>query len=74
MIGFHDLAKQAVEQSSDKDNKVTWQVIKDCLSRSMTEISQMKFKDPVKDGEEDIKANQERIYDEMRTAFSNLED
>jgi len=74
MIGFHDLAKQAVEQSSDKDSKVTWQVIKECLSRSMTEISQMKFKDPVRDGEEDIKANQERIYDEMRTAFMNLED
>ena len=32
------------------------------------------IKDPVKDGEAKIKADYEELYEEMQTAFRNLED
>jgi len=34
----------------------------------------MKFKDPVADGEAKIKADYDELYENMQTAFRNLED
>lgn len=43
MIGFYDLAKNAVD-SSKTDNRVTYAMIKEAMSDIMYQLSSMKFK------------------------------
>merc|ERR1719158_577004 len=74
MIAFYDASRHAIESTAQSDNKVTWQVIKEALSSNIYQLSSMKFKDPVKDGEEKIKADFEELHEQMSTAFRNLED
>ena len=74
MIAFYDMAKAAVESTAQSDNKITWAVIRENLGDIMYRLSSMKFKDPVKDGEKNIKKDYEQLYDEMQTAFRNLEE
>lgn len=74
MIGFYDLARHAVESTAQSDNKITWSIIRDHMSDLMYQLSSMKFKDPVKDGEEKIKKDFDELYDQMQQAFRNLED
>uniref|UniRef100_H2YWT9 H(+)-transporting two-sector ATPase n=1 Tax=Ciona savignyi TaxID=51511 RepID=H2YWT9_CIOSA len=74
MIGFYDMAKSSVESTAQSDNKITWAVIRECLGDVMYRLSSMKFKDPVKDGEANIKKDYEQLYDDMQTAFRNLEE
>jgi len=74
MIAFYDMARQAVESTAQSDNKITWAIIREHLGDIMYKLSSMKFKDPVKDGEENIKKDYELLHDEMSTAFRNLED
>jgi len=40
----------------------------------MYQLSSMKFKDPVKDGEEKIKKDFDDLLDQMQQAFRNIED
>ena len=51
MIHFYDLARHAVDSTSESDNKVTWNVIKEASGDLLYKLSSMKFKDPVDDGE-----------------------
>ena len=44
------------------------------MSQTLYQLSSMKFKDPVKDGEAKIKADYEELHDSMSQAFRNLED
>ena len=44
------------------------------MSQIMYQLSSMKFKDPVKDGEEKIKGDYEELLENMQAAFRNLED
>ena len=44
------------------------------MSQIMYQLVSMKFKDPVKDGEDKIKADFEELNEQMSTAFRNLED
>lgn len=44
------------------------------MNNILYQLSSMKFKDPVKDGEAKIKADYEALHDEMQTAFRNLID
>ncbi|XP_002130747.2 V-type proton ATPase catalytic subunit A-like [Ciona intestinalis] len=74
MIGFYDMAKSSVETTAQSDNKVTWSVIRESLGDVMYRLSSMKFKDPVKDGEANIKKDYEQLYDDMQTAFRGLEE
>lgn len=74
MIGFHDFAKTAVESTAQSDNKITWAIIRENLNDIMFRLTSMKFKDPVKDGEVNIKKDYEQLYDDMQTSFRNLED
>ena len=74
MIAFYDMAKTAVESTAQSDNKITWGVIRENLGDVMYRLSSMKFKDPVKDGEANIKKDYEQLYEEMQTAFRNLEE
>lgn len=74
MIGFYDLARHAVEATAQSDNKVTWNTIRDHMGDLMYQLSSMKFKDPIKDGEEKIKKDFEELGEQMATSFRNLED
>lgn len=74
MITFYDLARHAVESTVHNENKITWGIIRDQMNDILYKLSSMKFKDPAKDGEAKIKASYEELYDEMHTAFRNLEE
>lgn len=74
IIAFYELARHSVESTAQSDNKVTWATIRDHMGDLMYQLSSMKFKDPVKDGEEKIKKDFEELQEQMQTAFRNLED
>jgi len=74
MIAFYDMARASVESTAQSDNKVTWSLIRESLGDVMYRLSSMKFKDPVKDGEANIKKDYDQLYDDMQTAFRNLEE
>ncbi|VDN59402.1 unnamed protein product [Dracunculus medinensis] len=74
MIAFYDLARHAVEGSLHSENKITWAIIRDQMGDLIYQLSSMKFKDPVKDGEEKIKKDYEELHEKLQTAFRNLVD
>merc|ERR1719175_469748 len=74
IIAFYDMARHSVETTAQSDNKITWNVIRESMSQIMYQLSSMKFKDPVKDGEEKIKGDYDELLENMQTAFRNLED
>jgi len=74
ICGFYDLARHSVESTAQSDNKITWNVIRESMSQIMYQLSSMKFKDPVKDGESKIKADYEELLENMQAAFRSLED
>lgn len=74
MIGFYDMARHAVESTAQSDNKITWATIRESMSQILYQLSSMKFKDPVKDGEAKIKHDFDELHEQMQQAFRNLED
>jgi len=44
IVAFYNLAQQAVEHTSQSDNKITWAVIKDNLADIILQLTRMKFK------------------------------
>ena len=50
------------------------QILKYSFLRIFVIIHSFRLQDPVKDGEAKIKADFEELYEEMATAFRNLED
>ncbi|XP_066281596.1 V-type proton ATPase catalytic subunit A [Branchiostoma lanceolatum] len=74
LLAFYDMARHAVETTAQSENKITWAIIRDNMGDILYRLSSMKFKDPVKDGEAKIKAEYAQLYEDMQTAFRNLED
>ncbi|CAG0878533.1 unnamed protein product [Darwinula stevensoni] len=74
MVAFYDLARHAVESTSQSETKITWNIIRESMGNILYQVSSMKFKDPMKDGEAKIKADFEDLYEQMQQAFRNLED
>lgn len=74
MVGFYDMARHAVESTAQSDNKITWGTIRESMSNILYQLSSMKFKDPVKDGEAKIKQDYDELHEQMQQAFRNLED
>lgn len=68
------MARHAVETTAQSENKITWNVIRDSMGGVLYQLSSMKFKDPVKDGEQKIKADFDQLYEDIQQAFRNLED
>merc|ERR1711915_708898 len=62
---FYNLSRHAVETTAQSDNKITWNVIREAMSTIMYDLAKMKFKDPVADGEEKIKADFEELNEKM---------
>ncbi len=67
-------AHRRVESTAQTENKITWNVIRESMGNILYQLSSMKFKDPVKDGEAKIKADYDELYEQMQQAFRNLED
>lgn len=74
MIGFYDMAKNAVESTAQSENRVTWALIREAMGDLLYQLTSMKFKDPVKDGQKKIKQDFEDLYESIQQAFRNLED
>uniref|UniRef100_A0A0A1X1W0 H(+)-transporting two-sector ATPase n=1 Tax=Zeugodacus cucurbitae TaxID=28588 RepID=A0A0A1X1W0_ZEUCU len=74
IIAFYDLARHSVESTAQSENKITWNVIREAMGNIMYQLSSMKFKDPVKDGEAKIKGDFEQLHEDLQQAFRNLED
>lgn len=74
IIGFYDMARHAVEATQQSEHKITWGHIREAMGDILYQLSSMKFKDPVKDGEQQIRKDYEELYEAMQTAFRNLED
>uniref|UniRef100_A0A8D9EGZ3 H(+)-transporting two-sector ATPase n=1 Tax=Cacopsylla melanoneura TaxID=428564 RepID=A0A8D9EGZ3_9HEMI len=74
VIAFYDMSRHAVESTAQSENKITWAVIRDSMSNILYQLSSMKFKDPVKDGEVKIKADFDQLHEDIQQAFRNLED
>uniref|UniRef100_A0A8C2HHE6 H(+)-transporting two-sector ATPase n=1 Tax=Cyprinus carpio TaxID=7962 RepID=A0A8C2HHE6_CYPCA len=74
MIAFYDMARHAVETTAQSDNKITWSMIREHMGEILYRISSMKFKDPVKEGEEKIKADYAQLHEDMQNSFRTLED
>jgi V-type H+-transporting ATPase subunit A len=74
IIAFYSCARHTVESTAQSDNKITWNIIRESMSTILYQLSSMKFKDPVKDGEEKIRADFEQLYEDIQQAFRNLED
>lgn len=74
MLGFYDMSRHAVESTAQSESKVTWANIRDHLSGTLYELSSMKFKDPVADGEAKIKKDFDELYEKMQQEFRNLEE
>ena len=43
IIGFYNMAQQAVERTSQSDNKITWAIIREQLGDSIVQLTRMKF-------------------------------
>ncbi|XP_068854988.1 V-type proton ATPase catalytic subunit A-like, partial [Aphelocoma coerulescens] len=74
LVAFYDLARGAVEGAGPEEHRVTWATIREGLGDILYRLSAMKFKDPVKDGEQRILASYAQLQEEMVAAFRNLED
>jgi len=74
MIGLYDMSRHAIETTAQSEHKITWATIRDHMQDLIYQLSSMKFKDPVADGEEKIKKDFDELYEAMQTSFRNLED
>ncbi|KAL5292354.1 ATP6V1A.2 family protein [Megaselia abdita] len=74
MMAFYDLANHAVESTAHSENKITWHMINDAMySTIFYRLTQMKFINP-NEGEENILADFDKLYEDMTQAFKALEE
>nr|AJO70185.1 V-H-ATPase subunit A [Cherax cainii] len=74
IVAFYDMSRQIVNRTAQSDNKVTWQIIRDSMGQILYELSSMKFKDTLKDGEPKVQKDFDELYENIQQAFRNLED
>lgn len=74
MIGLYDLSRAAVESTAQSERRITWAIIREALGDLLYQLSAMKFKDPLKEGEKKIKQDFEELFENIQQAFRNLED
>lgn len=67
------MARHSVESTAQSDNKVTWATIREAMGPILYQLSSMKFKDPA-EGEAKLKAEFDEMYENMQTAFRQLEE
>eukprot|EP00736_Rhodelphis_marinus_P004488 Rmarinus@m.12918 len=71
-VNFFDLGLKAIEGST-LEHKVTLAQIKSKMGDLMYQLTSMKFMDPA-DGEDNMKAEMQKLYNNVQSAFRNLSD
>jgi V-type H+-transporting ATPase subunit A len=74
IVSFYNLAQQAVERTSQSDNRITWATIRENCGDELHKLTRMKFMDPVKDGEGKIKQSFEELGEQIQESFRKLEE
>lgn len=75
IVAFYDMARHSVESTIKSENKITWAIIKEQFGDNILyQLTSMKFKDPVTDGEVKIKKDFADLHEQMGQAFRNLEE
>ena len=74
IMAFHDMAKRVIEATARKDNKITWENIRESKREIIYRLSAMKFMDPSNDGEDFINKEFDKLYKDIQQAFRLLED
>eukprot|EP00850_Spirogloea_muscicola_P018833 SM000177S03166 [mRNA] locus=s177:40740:46647:+ [translate_table: standard] len=74
IIHFNNLCNQAVERAAGPDSqKISLNIIRQRLGDIIYRLVSQKFEDPA-DGEDALKEKYKKLYDDLTTAFRNLED
>ncbi|CAD6189731.1 unnamed protein product [Caenorhabditis auriculariae] len=74
MVGFYNLARHAVESKAQSETKMTWALIRERMGDLLYQLSAMKFKDPMVEGEFKIKKDFDDLMETINQAFRTLED
>nr|QSX72277.1 V-type proton ATPase catalytic subunit A [Halisarca dujardinii] len=74
IITFYNLAQQAVEKTSQQDDKITWGGIREACKTELFKLTRMKFEDPVKQGEKKITKSFEELNEQIQESFRKLEE
>eukprot|EP00030_Apusomonadida_sp_AF-17_P000648 a175527_126.p1 GENE.a175527_126~~a175527_126.p1 ORF type:complete len:632 (-),score=327.55 a175527_126:80-1939(-) len=70
---FYDLAQNAVESTRDSAHKITWNIIKDSMEKTIIyDLVSMKFQEPDQ-GEAVVSAHMSSLYDRIQSAFRELQ-
>ncbi|XP_024526644.1 V-type proton ATPase catalytic subunit A [Selaginella moellendorffii] len=74
IVHFCDLSTQAVEKAAgSKGQKITFNIIRQRLGDIIYRLVSQKFEDPA-EGESALCSTYQKLYDDLTTAFHNLED
>eukprot|EP00850_Spirogloea_muscicola_P010616 SM000063S20006 [mRNA] locus=s63:256163:262032:- [translate_table: standard] len=74
IIHFNNLCNQAVERAAGPDSqKISLNIIRQRLGDIIYRLVSQKFEDPA-DGEDALKEKYKKLYEDLTTAFRNLED
>eukprot|EP00850_Spirogloea_muscicola_P013044 SM000087S23326 [mRNA] locus=s87:55428:61275:+ [translate_table: standard] len=74
IIHFNNLCNQAVERAAGPDSqKISLNIIRQRLGDIIYRLVSQKFEDPA-DGEDALKERYKKLYEDLTTAFRNLED
>lgn len=74
IVTFFNMAQQAVEHTSQSDNKITWATIKDNMGDIIHQLTRMKFMNHNEDGEAVVKEKLAKLSEEMQEQFRKLEE
>lgn len=72
IITFYDLAKDIMEKTMKSNRQITWRIIKETMLEIIYKLTNMKFLDPAKDGEDRIIEEFDYLYQEIHKAFKLL--
>ncbi|XP_011304650.1 V-type proton ATPase catalytic subunit A isoform 2 [Fopius arisanus] len=71
-IKFYECTRAAVQGADKTGQKITWENVKDTMANIIHRLSYMKFMDPIKDGEENIKIAFAKIHADIVHAFEMI--
>ncbi|KAF0987543.1 hypothetical protein HZS_5009 [Henneguya salminicola] len=73
IIDFYEAARRTVEVTAQSENRVTWSAIKETMASTIIyQLSNIKFKDPIADGEQAICTHMHELREQMKAAFKAI--
>lgn len=74
ICSFYDQARAVCEATNLSENKVTWQIIREKLKDSITQLKEMKFLNTFEKSKEEIMKTFDKIKVDMSDQFRSLEE